>query len=486
MRDPGRILLLSCYELGHQPLALALLAAFLERAGFHPALRDLSVAPLDRADVERAALIAISVPMHTALRIGAGVGRRVKAQNPRCHLAYFGHYAFLHAGSLRRECGADSVFGGECEAALVTLAEQLARTGSASAAPARTGSASAAPARTGPASAPAPLLAAPPLAVAPHLARLDFPVPSRGGLPGLRHYTHLERDGERVPAGYVEASRGCLHHCRHCPLPPVYGGRFFVVPAAVVLADIAALVAAGAGHITFGDPDFLNGPGHVLRVVRAMHERFPHVTFDVTTKVSHIVKHRTLFVELAALGCAFVVSAVESLSDRVLAILRKGHTRADVTTALRVLRAARIPLRPTFVAFTPWTTADDYGEILAFVAREGLIDHVDPVQYALRLLVPPGSHLLARPELAPYLGDLDPAAATYRWTHPDPRLDALAAEVALLVATAARRQDDALATFAAISALVHERLGDRSGAAPAFPAARERVRPPRLTEDWFC
>jgi len=58
--------------------------------------------------------------------------------------------------------------------------------------------------------------------------------------------------------------------------------------------------------------------------------------------------------------------------------------------------------------------------------------------------------------------------------------------VALLVATAARRQDDALATFAAISALVHERLGDRSGAAPAFPAARERVRPPRLTEDWFC
>ncbi len=462
MRDPGRILLLSCYELGHQPLALASLAAFLERAGFRPALRDLSLAPLDRADVERASLVAISVPMHTALRIGAGVGRRVKAANPRCHLAYFGHYALLHADSLRRECGADSVFGGECEAALVALAEELAA----------------------PSGAPAPEPGA-----RPHLARLDFPVPSRSGLPGLHHYAHLERDGERVPAGYVEASRGCLHLCRHCPIPPIYGGRFFVVPAAAVLADVDALVAAGAGHVTFGDPDFLNGPGHVLGIVRAMHARHPHLTFDVTTKVSNIVRHRTLFAELADLGCAFVVSAVESLSDRVLAILRKGHTRADVATALQVLRAARVPLRPTFVAFTPWTTAADYRELLAFVAGEGLVDHVDPVQYALRLLVPPGSHLLDGPEFAPHLGALDAAAATYRWTHPDPRLDALAPEVALLVAAAARRGDDAFATFAAISAIAAERLGSAHDAlpvAPAFPAGRERGRPPRLTEDWFC
>ena len=34
-----------------------------------------------------------------------------------------------------------------------------------------------------------------------------------------------------------------------------------------MLADIARLVAIGARHITLGDPDFLNGVRHSLRIV---------------------------------------------------------------------------------------------------------------------------------------------------------------------------------------------------------------------------
>src|SRR5205807_4634599 len=97
--------------------------------------------------------------------------------------------------------------------------------------------------------------------------------------------------------------------------------------------------------------------------------------------------------ELAAAGCVFVVSAVESLSDRVLGILDKGHTRADVFAALALARAAGLVLRPSFVAFTPWTTRDDYLDLLDWVDREALWDHVDPVQWTIRLLVPPGSLL---------------------------------------------------------------------------------------------
>ena len=59
-----------------------------------------------------------------------------------------------------------------------------------------------------------------------------------------------------------------------------------------------------------------------------------------------------------------------------------------------------------------------------FVESEGLIDHVDPVQFTLRLLVPPGSALLTRSAITPYLGALDQAAFIHRWTHPDPRMDA--------------------------------------------------------------
>ncbi|HWN82280.1 MAG TPA: radical SAM protein, partial [Candidatus Udaeobacter sp.] len=324
---------------------------------------------------------------------------------------------------------------------------------------------------------------------APARQKLDFPLPDRARLPALSHYAHLERNGEVVAAGYVEASRGCKHLCRHCPIPPVYDGRFFVVPADVVLADCAAQIAAGAGHITFGDPDFLNGPGHVLPIVRELHRRHPAVTFDVTVKVEHLLQHLELLPELRALGCAFVVSAVESLSDRVLANLDKGHTRADVSRALAALRAASLPLRPTFVAFTPWTTAADYRDLLAFVESEALIDHVDPVQYALRLLVPPGSPLATDGSLGAELGPLDARAFSYRWTHPDPAMDRLQGRVAERVSAGSAKGEDPMAVFYAVKALAAEELGavmGPIGPVPSFPAARERTRPPRLTEDWFC
>jgi radical SAM superfamily enzyme YgiQ (UPF0313 family) len=445
------ILLLSCYELGHQPLGLASPLAFLERAGFETQALDLAVRPFDEDLVRRARFVGISVPMHTALRLGVGAARRVRRINPAAHICFYGLYATLNASYLLDGI-ADSTIGGEYEQALVALVQSL-----------------------------------PPGPVGPVLERLDFPVPSRGQLPALETYAALLDDGLPRAAGYVEASRGCLHHCLHCPIPPVYDGRFFVVPAEVVLADIRRQVAAGATHITFGDPDFLNGPGHSLKIVRAMHAEFPALTFDCTAKVEHLLERRALLPELAQLGCRFIVSAVESLSDVVLANLEKGHTRADVYAALPAMRAAGIALRPSFVPFTPWATLDDYLELLDFVAEQDLVHHVDPVQFGIRLLVPPGSALLHRPAMRPFLGALDAAALTYTWTHPDPRMDALQREVMAIVEQATQDSADGEATFLHIRREAYHAAGRPAPPAPAWTVPRPRPpRPPRLSEPWFC
>jgi radical SAM superfamily enzyme YgiQ (UPF0313 family) len=383
--------------------------------------------------------------------------------NPACHIAFFGLYAGLNADYLFAK-GAQSVISGEAESRLTELAQALER-GDAR----RTGS-----------------VHHPGRVAAPHLERLDFPVPSRAQLPSLKSYAHLERDGRHEVAGYVEASRGCLHLCRHCPIPPVYGGRFFAVPADVVMADIRQQVEAGARHITFGDPDFLNGPTHALRLARAFHAEFPSITFDVTAKIEHLLRHRAHLAELAESGCLFIVSAAESLSDTVLAHLAKGHTRADITAALGATRAAGIDLRPTWVAFTPWTTIEDYRELLDFVEGEDLIDRVDPVQYSLRLLVPPGSLLLTSEAMRPHLGALDRETFTYRWTHPDQRMDRLPEAVASVVGDATERGEDAAVTFERIRSLADEAVGGiRPSSAAARPELRRR-RPPRITEPWFC
>jgi hypothetical protein len=210
------------------------------------------------------------------------------------------------------------------------------------------------------------------------------------------------------------------------------------------------------------------------------------VSFNFTAKVEHLLRHRAMLPELCALGCAFVVSAVESLSDTVLLHLDKGHTRADVVELVRLMREAGLPLRPTWVAFTPWTTLDDYRAMVDFVEAEDLVDAVDPVQYSLRLLVPPGSLLVDHPGMRPHLGPLVERAFSYAWTHPDPRMDALQAEVGRIVEAAAEARTDEAVTFDRVRAVVDATSGAPSRSLPAGRALPDRARPPRLTEPWFC
>jgi radical SAM superfamily enzyme YgiQ (UPF0313 family) len=467
LRDPGAILLVSCYELGHPPLAAALPFGFLQRAGFHPDVLDIAADPFDPDRVARARFIGISVPMHTALRLGVRVAESVRSINPKAIICFYGLYAALNAEYLL-DHGGDYCIGGEVETPLVNLVKALDAhrgNGNGNGTPLdidgviRRG----APTR-------------------PFLQRLSFALPVRDALPPLEKYSRLEYNGERRLAGYVEASRGCLHLCTHCPIPPVYGGRFFIIPEAVVLEDIRRQVRAGAAHITFGDPDFLNGPNHSLRVIRAMHAEFPDLTFDITTKVEHILKRGSVLPELGRLGCLFLISAVESVSETVLTILEKNHTREDIAEALARCRAAGIAMRPTWVPFTPWTTRADYLSMLEFVDEQGLIDHVDPVQYSIRLLVPPGSYLVNRPEMKPLLGPLDQASFSYVWKHPDPDMDRLQKDVAALVEKDVHAMTDPGLTFYRIKALASGRSPDI--AVSLLPAERERV--PRMTESWFC
>ncbi|MEJ2750280.1 MAG: radical SAM protein [Anaerolineae bacterium] len=293
-------------------------------------------------------------------------------------------------------------------------------------------------------------------------------------------YARYMHNGSTKLAGYVEASRGCLHTCRHCPVVPVYNGRFFIVPLETVLADIRQQVAAGARHISFGDPDFLNGPGHALKVARALHDEFPGLTFDFTTKVEHILERADLFPELRQLGCSFVISAFESTSDRVLERLQKGHAAADMDAALAVLTGVGIPIQPTWVPFTPWTSLTDYIDMLDWIRSRSLIQHVPAVQLSVRLLVPPESALLHHPDVADWLGPLDGANFTYAWQHPDPRMDRLQCDVAYL---AEQGSDDPYEVFAAVEKMAYE-LDGRS--APRHPLTLYQPAPPRLTEDWFC
>jgi radical SAM superfamily enzyme YgiQ (UPF0313 family) len=453
-------LLIACYELGHQPLSLAWPLAFLKQAGIEAETLDLAIQPLEEALVKRADFVGLSVPMHTALRIGVQAAQRIRTINPKAHICFFGLYAWLNEDYLLKGV-ADSVIAGEYEEQLVALIRAHGHPAQAEVAP------------------------EPTLHASPVLERLPFPLPNRLSLQPLDQYARYAPVGAEMQlAGYVEASRGCLHVCNHCPIVPVYGGRFFIVPVEVVIADVRQQVAAGAQHITFGDPDFLNGPKHALAVTRALYQEFPEVTFDFTAKVEHILKQRHLFKEFAALGCTFVVSAIESTSETVLEKLGKGHTAADIDTALAILDAAGIALQPTLVAFTPWTTLDDYVVQIEWITERNLVEYIPAIHLSIRLLIPPRSAILNLPEAKPWLGELDAANFTYRWAHPDPRMDALQAKIAEIVEVAAQLEEPARETYAKIQKAAYATAG--KAVPTTLSQMAPRPTPPRLTENWFC
>ncbi|MDH5506132.1 MAG: CUAEP/CCAEP-tail radical SAM protein [Anaerolineae bacterium] len=456
----SEILLLSTYELGHQPLSLASPLAYLHQAGFNAQVYDLSRQDFPAQAVAQASFVGIAVPMHTALRLGVQAAAQVRKHNPDAHICFYGLYAWLNAEYLLSGY-ADSVIAGEYEQPLLDLIALLQHDAHS-------------------ASLPGVYTLDNP--AQPHLARLPFPIPQRSQLPTLESYAHYTDANRHTLAGYTEASRGCLHTCSHCPVVPVYHGRFFIVPLETVLADIRQQVAAGAGHISFGDPDFLNGPGHALKVAQAVHAEFPALTFDITVKVEHILQHRDIFPQLRQLGCTFVISAFEAASDHILERLGKGHTAEDMQSALQILAQAGTAVQPTWMPFTPWTSLQDYLDLLTWIREQDIIPHVPAVQLSVRMLVPPHSALLDHADTSSWLGDLDSANFSYTWAHPDPRMDALQRQVAQIAE--ANAGGDPYQSFAAIEALAFGLAGMQVPIAAA--PAEALPSPPRLTEDWFC
>lgn len=246
-----QIVLINPYELGRQPFGLAEPTAWLKQAGFEVDNVDLSVEKLDSDILKQARLVGMYVPMHTATRIAAEAIPRIRELAPRAQICVYGLYAPMNA-KLFESLGVNTVLGGEFEPALLSLAERI-RSGHAKEA----------------------------LGTVVNLSKIPFQIPDRTRLPSLAHYAHLRlADGIRKTVGFVEASRGCKHFCRHCPVVPIYEGKFRIAPVEVVLADIRNQVGEGAQHISFGDPDFLNGPTHAVRIVRAVNREFPELTYD--------------------------------------------------------------------------------------------------------------------------------------------------------------------------------------------------------------
>ena len=449
-----KIALINPYELGRQPFGLAEPAALLQRAGFTVSCCDLSIQKLDTCLTTDTDIVAIYIAMHTATRIAIEALPKIRELAPDASLCVYGLYAPMNA-DLFRSLGVPTILGGEFENGLVSMAERIQTGAGDMQTEAET-----------------------------CLEKIDFITPDRSKLPPLSKYANLiNTDGSTLTVGFAETTRGCKYHCTHCPVVPVYQGKFYVIPAEIVMHDIRNQVEEGAQHISFGDPDFFNGPGHALKIVRALHREFPALTYDATIKIEHIVKYPEEVKVLKETGCLFILSAVEAVDDDILGYLDKGHTRADFINALAYLRDINIDLTPTFVAFTPWTTLDIYLELLRHIVELQLIESVAPVQLSIRLLIPAGSCILDLDNLDGMIGEFDAGILGHPWANPDPRVDRLQQDVQAWVMQAEADGLSRADIFKGIWTMTH---ASADLPAPELDLQHTGKPIPRLSENWYC
>ncbi|HYP06033.1 MAG TPA: CUAEP/CCAEP-tail radical SAM protein, partial [Bryobacteraceae bacterium] len=173
-------------------------------------------------------------------------------------------------------------------------------------------------------------------------------------------------------------------------------------------------------------------------------------------------------------------TAVESVDDEILRKLDKGHTAADFEAVTRLCGALGLTLAPTFIPFTPWTTADGFRRLLDTIEALGLVENVAPVQWSLRLLISARSRLLELEDVGSLVGEFDRKALVYPWRHRDPAVDALAEQVSRIVRAglAARRSRAEL--FSDVWEAAHGRP------APVDLRLLPRTVIPYMEEPWFC
>jgi|TARA_B110000263_G_scaffold249792_1_gene268566 radical SAM superfamily enzyme YgiQ (UPF0313 family) len=459
-KSPSQILnvvLISLYDLGHQPLSIASAAALLKEYNCNIEIIELSNLKIAKESIKNAELILLSVPMHTAARMAVKLVPELRKINSDAHISIFGLYA-LHLQDALDERIIDSAISGEFESSLKVLVEELLTNQKEDDRSINSW-------------------------ISPKISfeRQIFLTPSRENLPPLEQYAKMSINNSEKLTGYIETSHGCAHSCPHCPVTAVYQGKFRIVDKKSILKDVDNLIKIGAEHFTFGDPDFFNAPKHSLDIASSIKKKYPHITFDATIKVEHILEHKDLIKKLKDMGFLFIISAFESTNNHVLNKLEKGHLFNDMQLAIDICKSSNLIIKPTWIPFTPWMQFSDYPVLINFIIKNDLMNLISPVQYGIRLLIPKLSTLVSQLNEDGISITYSKEKLTYEWDHLDPNVDILFEEITNLINKDINTEELSTNFFDDIYNLVQSKTNNSM--LPYQIINHETV---GSTEDWYC
>ncbi len=178
----------------------------------------------------------------------------------------------------------------------------------------------------------------------------------------------IDRYNDEGSGGSLQTRRGCSLPCSYCSYPLIEGRRVRVRSGADTAREAAEMRDRwGIDHLTFVDSVFNHPEDHAMDVARAFATLEPAIRW---TAFFHPVFEDTgLFALLARSGCEGLDLGVDSLSEDVLARMRKGFSPSEVVSFCDGCRTEGLRFNISLLFGAPGETPDTVAETIDCVRR---------------------------------------------------------------------------------------------------------------------
>ena len=211
--------------------------------------------------------------------------------------------------------------------------------------------------------------------------------------PEIEKFDNLPEPRAEGPTAFVSIMEGCSKYCTFCVVPYTRGEEISR-PFDDVISEVATLAAQGVKEVTLlgqnvnayrglmHDDDFAD-LALLIRYTAAI-DGIERIRFTTSHPVEFSDSLIQVFAEVPEL-VSHVHLPVQSGSDRILAMMKRGHTALEYKAKIRKLREARpgVSLSSDFIIGFPGETEQDFQDTIKLIEDIGF-DHSFSFVYSAR------------------------------------------------------------------------------------------------------
>jgi len=199
--------------------------------------------------------------------------------------------------------------------------------------------------------------------------------------PEIEKFDRLPEPRATGATAFVSIMEGCSKYCTFCVVPYTRGEEVSR-PLAQVMAEIRGLAAQGVSEVTLLGQNVnayrgaLEGVGHADLAALIYHVAAVPGIERIRFTTSHPVEFRDSLIEAyrdVPQLASYLHLPVQSGSDRILALMKRGHTALEYKQKIRRVREARpgISLSSDFIVGFPGETERDFEATMGLIEELG-------------------------------------------------------------------------------------------------------------------